>query len=149
MLKVKLVASKEKYEEIEKELKALGIDIDDDSEFTLSEDNTFIDHLTGKLEDSFHRINIDDVIYIESLAHDVLVHTSEAIYRIKERLWQLENLLDPDKFIRISNSVIVSKKAIKSIKPALSQKFMLKLKNEKIVDVTRSYYYIFKDKLGI
>ena len=30
------------YEEIEKELKALGIDIDDDSEFTLSEDNTFI-----------------------------------------------------------------------------------------------------------
>lgn len=149
MLKVKLVASKEKYEEIEKELKALGIDIDDDSEFTFSEDNAYVNHLNGKLEDILHRVNVEDVIYVESLAHDVLVHTSEAIYRIKERLWQLENLLDPDKFIRISNSVIVSKKAIKSIKPALSQKFMLKLKNEKIVDVTRSYYYIFKDKLGI
>ena len=54
MLKVKLVASKEKYEEIEKELKALGIDIDDDSEFTLSEVNSFIVHLTVKLVDSFH-----------------------------------------------------------------------------------------------
>ena len=149
MLKVKLVASKEKYEEIEKELKALGIDIDDDSEFTLSEDNTFIDHLTGKLEDILHRINIDDVIYIESLAHDVLVNTSEATFKIKERLWQLENILDPDKFIRISNSVIVYKKAIKSIKPALSQKFMLVMINGDIVDVTRSYYYIFKDKLRI
>jgi DNA-binding LytR/AlgR family response regulator len=38
---------------------------------------------------------------------------------------------------------------IKSIRPALTQKFLLTLSDGSKVDVTRTYYYIFKEFLGL
>lgn len=77
------------------------------------------------------------------------MHTSKETYKCSERLWQLEKSLNPAHFIRISNSVIIAREHIKGIKTALSQKFIVLLSNGTKVDVTRSYYYIFKSKLGI
>ena len=59
-------------------------------------------------------------------------------------MYQLETLLDPQEFLRVSKSVIISKKHIKRIRPSLSQKFILTLTDGTLVDVTRSYYNDFK-----
>ena len=58
-------------------------------------------------------------------------------------------MLDPDQFLRISNSVVIARNKVKSISPTLSMKFILTMQNGKKVDVTRSYYYIFKEYFGI
>ncbi|MBQ9907854.1 MAG: LytTR family transcriptional regulator [Oscillospiraceae bacterium] len=69
--------------------------------------------------------------------------------RLSDPLRRLDEMLDPQEFIRVSNSAIISINHIKSIRPSLSQKFVLTMSDGARVDVTRSYYYIFKDTLGI
>ena len=70
-------------------------------------------------------------------------------YTTTFRVYELEKKLPDELFIRISNSVIINRNAIKRVTPALSQKFYLTLKNGDKVDVTRTYYCRFKDYYGI
>ena len=87
--------------------------------------------------------------HIESFGHEVIAHSGGGEYRINERLRRLEEMLDPKRFLRVSNSVIVAVTEIKSVRPALSQKFTLTMSDGSKVDVTRTYYYIFKEHFGI
>lgn len=148
-MKVKLIASDASFDALAQELLAHGIEIDNDAPLILQQADVRPEHLMCRQGSEFFRIAVSDMIYIESLAHDILVHTSGGIYKANERLWQLEQQLSPHDFLRISNSVIVAKTHIKSIKPALSQKFILTLSDGSKVDVTRTYYHAFRDAMGI
>lgn len=148
-MKIKLEVSEERFKEIEEKLLELGFIIDDDAQYILTERNRYREYISCKNQDISYHVPISEIIFIESMGHDIFVHTLTETYKCNERLWQLEKSLNPAHFIRISNSVIVAREHIKSIKTALSQKFILLLSNGTKVDVTRSYYYIFKSKLGI
>ncbi len=148
-LKIKLIASDEHYDEIANELKEKGIELSDSSNLVLTEQNAKISHIIGKKDDEIFRLNISDISHFESFAHDVIAYTANDKYKINERLKNLVVILDPNSFIRISNSVIISVDHIKSIKPAFTQKFIITMKNGYTVDVTRSYYYSFKEFIGI
>lgn len=148
-MKVKLIASDASYDALAQELRSHGIEIDNDAPLILQEADARPEHLICRQGAELFRIAVSDMIYIESLAHDILVHTSQGIYKAGERLWQLEQQLSPQAFLRISNSVIVARAHIKSIKPALSQKFLLTLSDGTKVDVTRTYYHAFRDTMGI
>ena len=150
-LKVKLVVSHEKYDDIKQALIEYGVEIDDDAEFVLCENNRFTDTLIVKDPKNNGRVllSIDDIVSIESFGHIVEVYTQNNTYLATERLYKIISLLDPDCFLRISNSVIIAKNKVKQIIPKLSMKFILTMSNGRNVDVTRSYYYIFKEYFGI
>lgn len=148
-MKVKLIVSDDHYDELVQELHSRGIEIDDGAKLVLQEVDAWLDHLTCRKESELHRIDVDEILFIESLSHDILVHTKQDVYKAGERLWQLNNQLDPQNFLRISNSVIVARDKIKSIKPALSQKFLLTMSDGSKVDVTRTYYHAFREAMSI
>lgn len=148
-MKVKLIASDASYDTLAQQLLAHGIELDNDAPLILQEANIWPEHLMCRQGTEYFRIAVRDMIYIESLAREILVHTLEGTYKAGERLWQLEQLLPPQTFLRISNSVIVGKAHIRSIKPALSQKFLLTLSDGTKVDVTRTYYHAFREAMGI
>ena len=150
-MKVKLVVSNERYDEIKKMLAERGIEIDDTADLVLSESNRYPDNLIVKDVVKNERVVllIEDIVYIETYGHTVEVHTQNETYQAMDRLYKIVNQLDPDKFLRISNSVVISKSKVKQITTTLSMKFVLTMVNGKKVDVTRSYYYIFKDSFGI
>lgn len=150
-MKVKLLVSHEKYEGIKKVLTEAGIEIDDNAELILCENNHFTDTLVVKAPHSNEKIllSVNDIISIESFGHTVEVYTENNTYIALERLYQIVNILNPDCFLRISNSVIIAKNKVRRISPKLSMKFILTMNNGRNVDVTRSYYYIFKDYFGI
>ena len=150
MMKIKLLLSENRADEIREQLESLGIEIDNDAHLVLSERDTFVSHLSVK-DRNGDRANIltDDIIYIESYGHDVEVHTTDGCYKSSDRLYQLINILDPQKFLRISNSVIISRNHVKKIKPSLSMKFVLTMSDGTLVDVTRSYYHIFREYFNI
>ena len=148
-MKIKLLVSERYYADLEKELESHGIEIDNNAHLVLSEENSYVDCIMGKKDEKIYRIHTNEIIYIESLAHDIIAHTVDNEYRLRERLRQLANILDPQMFLRVSNSVIIAKDKVRSIRPALSQKFTLTMSNGSLVDVTRSYYYIFKSEFGI
>jgi DNA-binding LytR/AlgR family response regulator len=148
-MKIKLMVSEEKYTDIAKDLIAKGYEIDDNADFILSERNVHANYLIGRQGEEIFRLKTAGISHIESFSHDVIAHYEGEEYKVNERLRRLEEILDPKEFLRISNSVIVSISHIKSIKPALTQKFVLTMTDGSRVDVTRTYYYIFKEFLGI
>lgn len=150
-MKVKLVVSNERYDEIKKMLAERGIEIDDTADLVLSESNRYPDNLIVKDVVKNERVIllIEDIVYIETYGHTVEVHTKGETFQATDRLYKIVNQLDPEKFLRISNSVVISKSKVKQISTTLSMKFVLTMVNGKKVDVTRSYYYIFKDSFGI
>ena len=149
-MKVKLLINENRIAEITGKLKELGIEIDDEAEFVLTERNKFISHLPVRDEKGDRcNVPVDDIIYIESYSHNVDIHTMNNCFKSTEALYQILSMLNPDEFLRISNSVIISRKHVKKIKPALSMKFVLTLSDGTLVDVTRSYYNIFKEFFNI
>lgn len=150
-MKVKLIVSTERYDEIKRALTERGIEIDDNADLVLSENNRFPDNLIVKDVAKNERVvlPVEDIVYIETYGHTVEVHTKDENFQATDRLYKIVNQLDPDKFLRISNSVVISKSKVKQISTTLSMKFVLTMVNGKKVDVTRSYYYIFKDSFGI
>ena len=112
-----------------RDLESLGIRDNQDSEYEIRRRDTGMRFLPGHREDQQFYVCVDDIFFIESMGHDVLIH--------------------PDKFLRVSNSTIVNLKQVKRIESSLMQKFILHMSNGARIDVTRSYYYIFRDRLGI
>ncbi|SES04498.1 transcriptional regulator, LytTR family [Gracilibacillus ureilyticus] len=150
-MKIKLDISNERYEEIKSALEERGIEIDDTADLVLSETNSFIDNLTVREKGTNARIilPVEDIVCIESFGHTVEVQTQESQYQATDRLYRIVSLLDPTEFLRISNSVVIARNKVKRIKPTLSSKFILTMSNGKSVDVTRTYYHIFKEYFGI
>lgn len=150
-MKIKLAVSRERYPELKTMLEQCGFEIDDDADFVLSECNRFIDTLAVRNTVSNERVllPVKDIIYIETYGHTVEVHTSEKSYPAFDRLYKIYSMLDPNKFLRISNSVVIAKDKVKQIGTTLSMKFILTMTNGKKVDVTRNYCYSFKESFGI
>lgn len=136
-------------DEVRKELEAVGITDDESSEYILTRRNMSVNFIQAKKDERLFYIDVSDVVYIESMGHEVFVHTQNDVFVTRERLKQLEKLLDTEKFMRVSSSSIVSLEQIKQIEASIFQKFILHMSNGAKVDVTRSYYYIFKDRLNI
>ena len=150
-MKVKLCVSRERYQEIKDALLDHGIEIDDNADLIISERSCFEDHLMVKNLKANERMVLSarEIISIESFGHFIEVHTQDEVYQAVDRLYRIESQLDPARFLRISHSVIIARDKIKMITPTLSMKFILTMSNGRKVDVTRSYYYIFKEWLGI
>ena len=151
-MKVKLAVSEENYEKIEQELREHGIEIDDAAALVLTEQDRYVSHLTVRemREDGARlHIDIDNIVAIEAFGHTIEVRTEKEVYQSSDRLYQLQMMLDPKQFIRVSNSVIINRSMIKEIRPTFSQKFILTMKDGSRADVTRSYYNSFKRAIGI
>ena len=63
-------------------------------------------------------------------------------------MYQLEAGLYEKGFLRVHKAYIVNKKAIRRIRTNLYMKFTLVLDNQEEIEVSRSYYYRFKEEMG-
>ena len=149
-MKIRLNVSEDRYDEIKDKLVQAGFEVDDQGEFILTEIGAQNAFVAAKNEEGQKiRVSVEKIIYIESFGHDVEVHTTEGMFYAQERLYQLAENLDRTRFFRVSNSVIISKNHVTKIRPTLSMKFVLTMVDGTQVDVTRSYYYAFKEFYGI
>jgi two-component system LytT family response regulator len=74
------------------------------------------DYIFVKDGTRYIKVNIDNILYIEGLKNYVTIHTPTQKIVSLQRLKTLEDMLPPDKFIRVHNSYIVAKAAISSVK---------------------------------
>ena len=149
-MKVRLSVSEQIYEQTKKELLEHGIEIDDGSELELIERQGQTEYLNVKNEVGDRlKIRVDEIVFIESFGRNMDVHTEKEVYRASERMYTLEKELAGRGFIRVSNSCIVARKKIKRIHPSLTMKYVLEMTDNSLVDVTRGYYYSFKEKIGV
>ncbi len=88
-----------------------------------------------------------DVLFFETEGEVVYAHTASDAYRVKFRLYELEQLL-PRAFVRVSKSTIVNVKKIYSIRRDLSASSQVEFfGTHKRVFASRRYYPALKNRM--
>lgn len=92
-------------------------------------------------------ITVDEILFFETDTSGVLLHTVNAIYETKYRLYELENLL-PANFLRISKSAILNTKKIRAINKNITGASEVEFAgSNKRVFVSRNYLKVLMAKL--
>jgi DNA-binding LytR/AlgR family response regulator len=73
------------------------------------------DQLFIKFNGTIARINTKDILWIEALGDYVTIHATDKKYTVHSTLKAVEARLDPEKFLRVHRSYIISVDAISSI----------------------------------
>ena len=104
-----------------------------------------IDVKNGEMK---YNIPIVDIFYVESVDDRTFIYLSSDCYETAHKLYELEEILNERRFIRISKSVIVNLLKIECVKPALNGRYLCHLKNGEDVIISRKYVHEFKEKLS-
>lgn len=104
-----------------------------------------IDVKNGEMK---YNIPIVDIFYVESVDDRTFIYLSDDCYETSHKLYELEEILNERRFIRISKSVIVNLLKIECVKPALNGRYLCHLTNGEDVIISRKYVHEFKEKLS-
>lgn len=97
--------------------------------------------------DTEYYLNINEILFFETSENSVEAHTEKDVYKIKYRLYELEELL-PNNFVRVSKSTILNSNKIYSITRNLTSSSLVQFYNSyKQVYVSRNYNKILKQRL--
>ena len=95
--------------------------------------------LTGSIEDRQFEIQVRDVFYIEAVDNKVFIYTKNEVYEIKQKLYELEEMLKDKRFLRVSKSTLINLMKVSSIKPALNGRFTAVLYSGEEMVISRKY----------
>ena len=106
--------------------------------------------LLGEKESgSLEQISLSRILYFEAVDRYVFAYTTSDLFRIKQTLYELESKCTSDCFVRVSKSVIVNIRAVKTILPEDSRRIKLLLRNGEWVIVSRNYVNSLKTAIGM
>lgn len=94
-------------------------------------------------------INLKDIIRIYSANQKVYAQTGDGTYMLHNRLYELEEQLDDNIYVRISNSEIVNKRKIKRFDVSLTGTIGVYLDNNIETYASRRYVSKLKKIFGI
>ena len=104
---------------------------------------------TGYIDNRAYIIKVTDILRIFSLNQKVYIQTANGEFLIKNRLYEIEDVLRKQKFLRISNSEIVNIKKITDIDLSIIGRVCIRLSGDICVYVSRRYIPKIKKSLGI
>ncbi|MDF7637728.1 LytTR family DNA-binding domain-containing protein [Leuconostocaceae bacterium ESL0958] len=132
------IAAAEKNQQVEKVLAALA---------TLETTSPTV--LSLKTDTGIQIIKIDDIIYVDVQANDLLLYTTQETLRTKERLTNfLHRLKSPD-FVQVSKHAAVNMKHLKLLENSFSGSMVAKLSQEQQTVVSRRYVKDLMNCLGL
>ena len=144
-MRFRISVSEDSFDAVRDYLTERGVELGEEAEFMITESARYPAYLSARdTRKERVRLAADEVVYIEAFGKDIEIHTARDTYYSQERMYQLESMLDPQEFLRVSKSVIVSRRHVRKIRPSLSMKYVLTLTGGTLVDVTRSYYSEFR-----
>ena len=103
--------------------------------------------LTCTAEEQQYEIPVTDICYIESVDGKTFLYTGDRVYETARRLYELEELLKPKHFLRISKPMLVNLMKIRSIQPAFNGRFSATLASGEKIVISRSYVKALKAAL--
>lgn len=94
-------------------------------------------------------VESDEVDHFEASGNYVALHTHGKQHLVHGTLTQMEQKLDPEKFLRIHRSAIVNIDSIRELQPHFNGEYVVLLKNGSRLKVSRSFKDSVKAQLGI
>ena len=89
------------------------------------------------------------ILYMESVDKKTFVYDAKEMYETEYRLYELEDMLKKQNFIRISKAAIVNFSKIVTIRPNLNRTLEITLENHEKLHVSRQYAVNIRNLLGI
>lgn len=96
-----------------------------------------------------HLLSISKIMYIESVDRKTFVYTEDDCYESKLKLYEIDEKLCSNNFLRISKSCIVQLKYICSLKSEFDRKIRITLENNEQLIASRQYAIELKKRLGV
>ena len=81
----------------------------------LSQKQTGGQKISAYIDDTEYYVDVKTILFLEADGNYISVQTAKSIYRVRQKLYELEELLPRD-FLRVSKSTIVNTELIASIK---------------------------------
>lgn len=103
----------------------------------LTKQEKIIKNIIGMQDNDIFIINVSDIILFYSEEKNNFCKTKEGVYRIKEKLYYLEEKLPQKDFIRISNSVIANINHVKCFNTSIIGKIIVRFKDGSEENVSR------------
>lgn len=113
----------------------------------LSDDTPHI--LSGIKDEKLEILEQSDLIRVYANSGKVYAVTDNGEYILRFRLYELEERLPRDKFVRISNSEIINLKKIKNFDMSFTGTICVKFLNGTVTYVSRRYVAKIKQILGV
>ena len=90
-------------------------------------------------DNATHKVDINDILYIEAVDRKSCVYTSSEVYIMQTPLNQLEEILSSQYFVRISKMALVSIFKIASVSDGLNYRLTAEMINGEKIIITRHY----------
>lgn len=103
--------------------------------------------LSGTADAQQFEVPVTDICYIESVDGKTFLYTGDGVYESSYRIYELEELLRPKHFLRISKPMLVNLMKIQSIQPAFNGRFTAVLHSGEKIIISRSYVKALKAAL--
>lgn len=113
----------------------------------LSEDSSQI--ITGHKDGKVEILDKEALISIYANSGKVFAVTDKGEYIIRLRLYEVENRLPTDQFVRISNSEIINLKKVNNFDLSITGTICVQLSNDMTTYVSRRYVKKLKEILGL
>lgn len=103
--------------------------------------------LSGVLDGRQYAVAVSEIMYIESVDNRTFIYTESNVYQSKRRIYELEDILKPKHYLRISKAALVNLMKISSVKPAMGGRFSAVLSNGEELIISRKYVVDLKKML--
>ena len=105
--------------------------------------------LAVKKNDEIILLETNQILYFETVERNTFVYTKEDTYEIDLRLYEVEQQLIEQGFIRISKTCILNLKKVQSLKTDINRKIKVTLINGEQLIVSRNYADELRRRLGV
>ena len=108
-------------------------------EYTAEEERESIERFTIRSRDRIYFVDVDDVQWIESEGDYVALHDGEDAHLVRKTMRELEEELDPGRFLRVHRSYIVNADYIEELRPLDHGTYQLRMASGTPLKTSRGY----------
>ncbi len=105
--------------------------------------------LAGTLDGQTFPLSPAQVLYAESVDHRTFLYCREMVCQSSLRLYELEEHLSGEGFVRASKAIVINLNQVRSLRPDFGGRLILTMNNGEKVFASRQYAAGIKKKLGI
>lgn len=105
--------------------------------------------LTGRKNNEIYLLDMNEIIYIESIDRKCFIYTVDEIYESDFHLYELEQQLTDCGFLRVSKSFLIHLQKIQSLKADINRKIRITMSNGEQIIASRQYADELKNRLGV
>lgn len=109
--------------------------------------SSYDSHIFVQKSEKLFNLHVDDIIYLEASGDYTVISTKTDQFVSSSGIGKLEELMHPDKFIRVHRSTIINLSFLKEIERHFNGGMIVKMQNGKSFPVSRTYAKLIRRKV--